>query len=100
MPLHDTGRAAAAMVSMIVFCCCACDLHGTRGKRYDTMTYVHCLTLYIGIPLVHKVYPKLVQVLSPTLGTNWYTFYIRLGYTFRTQSWNIFLSIIALWLAF
>ena len=61
MPLHDTGRAAAAMVSMIVFCCCACDLHGTRGKRYDTMTYVRCLTLYIGIPLVHKVYPKLVQ---------------------------------------
>ena len=51
-----TGRAAAAMVSMTLFVVLV-----IRGKRYDTMTYVRCLTLYIGIPLVHKVYPKLVQ---------------------------------------
>ena len=46
MPLHDTtGRAAAAMVSMILFVVVVLVifiLHGTRGKRYDTMTYVLC----------------------------------------------------------
>ena len=58
---------------------------------------LHALCLFVSL---EREISLEVGVLSPTLGTNWYTFYIRLGYTFRTQSWNIFLSIIALWLAF
>ena len=72
--------------------CTLSSRHSCRSPRPNDATRQSHIRYYCIVMRLHREYNHLL-LLSPTLGTNWYTFYIRLGYTFRTQSWNIFLSI-------